>query len=322
MVQQRIPLAGSAVSGHGAAFAGRGEQEAEQVALDLEHRGCEAFVTGHRVQARGLLRGQHRLDPLGRLAVAFFRACVDPQRPAVRREFLDIHHPQPGRREGAGGGQQRQVREVLVVDRVVLPALDQAEQVREFERNRALVLDQCAKPGREALDIRYVGEDIVRRHEVGPAVPLGDFQTAFGAQEPYLGPDAPGPGRLGHVRGRLDTEHRNARRLEVLEQIAVVAGYFGDEAVRGQPQALDHRICVALRVLHPRVRVRGKVGVIGENTLARHVRGKLHEQACLAQADVQRIEGFGFVERHLGNVALTKRRHPEIDEGTCELRAA
>ena len=194
---------------------------------------------------------------------------------------------------------------MLVVDRVVLPALDQAEQVREFQRNRALVLDQRAKSGREALDIRHVGEDVVRRHEVGPAVPLRDRQAGFGAQEPDLGPDAPGPGRLGHVRGRLDAEHRDARRLEVLEQVAVVAGYLGDEAVRGQPEALDHRIRVALRVRHPRVRVRGKVGVIGENALARHVRGKLHEQACLAQADVKRIEGLGFVERLLGNVALT-----------------
>ena len=59
---------------------------------------------------------------------------------------------------------------------------------------------------------------------------LGDLAAGVGAQELDLGPDALGPGRLGDVRGRLDAEHRDARRLEVLKQVAVVAGHLGDQA--------------------------------------------------------------------------------------------
>jgi hypothetical protein len=90
----------------------------------------------------------------------------------------------------------------------------------------------------------------------------------------------------------------------VLQQVAVVAGYLGDQAVRGQPQALDHRLGVPLRVRDPRVGVRGEVGVVGEDVLAWYISGELHEKAFLAQADMERIERFRIVELILGNVAL------------------
>jgi hypothetical protein len=157
---------------------------------------------------------------------------------------------------------------MLVVDRVVLPALDEAEQVREFQRHRALVFDQRAQPGREVLDVGHVGEDIVPGHQVGPAVFPRYLAPGAGPQELDLGPDAAGPGRRGDVRGRLDAEDRDARGLEVLQQITVVAGHFGDEAAGGQAQALGHRLRVALRVRDPGIGVRGKVGVVGKDVFA------------------------------------------------------
>ena len=138
-----------------------------------------------------------------------------------------------------------------MVDRVVLPPLDQAEQVRELQRHRALVFDQRAQAGRETPDIRHVGEDVVRGHQVSPAVLPRDLAPGLRAEELDLRPDPPGAGRLGHVRGRLDAEHRDARRLEVLKQVAVVAGHLGDEAVRSQIQTPDHRLRVPLRMRDP-----------------------------------------------------------------------
>ena len=73
------------------------------------------------------------------------------------------------------------------------------------------------------------------RHEVGPAAPVRDLASGFGTEELHLRRDAAGAGRLGHVRGRLDAEHRDARRLEVLQQVAVVAGHLGDQAVAVRP---------------------------------------------------------------------------------------
>jgi hypothetical protein len=64
------------------------------------------------------------------------------------------------------------------------------------------------------------------------------------------------------------------------------------------------------------VGVRRKVSVVGEDMLAGYIGGKLHQQAGVAQANVQWIENFCLVELVLRNVTLAKRRHPEIDERT------
>ena len=194
---------------------------------------------------------------------------------------------------------------MLVVDRVILPPLDQPQQVRELQRHHAFVFDQRSQAGREAPDVRHVGEDIVRGHQVSPAVLPGDLKAGLRPQELDLRPDTPGARRLRHVRGRLDAEHRDAGCLEVLEKVAVVAGHLGDEAVGSQLQPPDHRLRVALRVRHPRVGVRRKIRVVGKDILARHIGGKLYEQAGVAQANVKRIEDFSIVELLGGDIALT-----------------
>ena len=74
---------------------------------------------------------------------------------------------------------------MLVIDRVVLPALDEAKQMRELQRHHARVLDQRAQPGGETPDVGNVGEDVVARHQVGPAV---------------LRRDLPGPSRSPGTR--------------------------------------------------------------------------------------------------------------------------
>ena len=192
-----------------------------------------------------------------------------------------------------------------MVDRVVLPALDEAKQVRELQRHGALVLDQGAQPSRETLDVRHVGEDVVPGHQVRAPVPLGDLAAGVGAEELYLGTDAAGAGRLGHVRGRLDAEHRDARGLEVLQQITIVAGDLGDQAVAGQAEPTDHRLRVSLRMRHPGVGVRGEVSVVREDILARYIGGKLYEQTGIAQPDVKWIEDLRVIKPCLGDVALT-----------------
>ncbi len=79
MVQERVALARSAITGYGPAVARRGEQEFEQVALDLQDRRRELLVTGDGMQPRVLLGGQHRLDPFGHFAGAVLRAGVNAE---------------------------------------------------------------------------------------------------------------------------------------------------------------------------------------------------------------------------------------------------
>ena len=91
----------------------------------------------------------------------------------------------------------------------------------------------------------------------------------------------------------------------MLQQIAVVAGYLGDKAAGRQPETLGHRLCIALRMCDPRIRIRRKVGIVGKDMFAGYVGRKLHEQASVAQPDVQWIEDLSLIKSLLGNITLT-----------------
>jgi hypothetical protein len=50
----------------------------------------------------------------------------------------------------------------------------------------------------------------------------------------------------------------------MLEQIAVIAGEFDHRALRVQAQPSDHHVRMGSGMLHPTIRVGGKIRVLGE----------------------------------------------------------
>ena len=64
-------------------------------------------------------------------------ARINPERTAVRRQFLDVEQSQTVRREDFLGCQERKIGEMLVIDRVELVLFHQAHQVRKFHRDHA-----------------------------------------------------------------------------------------------------------------------------------------------------------------------------------------
>src|SRR5215469_8479591 len=311
VIQQRVALAGGAVTSHRLARLGRVEQEPDEFAFDGEHLAREAGVTRHQVQAGCLFAVEHRLDPGPRLSSTFFWYRVHAQRPAVRRQLVDVDDPKSGGGQRPRRGQQRQVREVLVIDRVVLALLDQPRQMRELKRDQPSVLDQSAQAGGEASYVGHVGEDVVGRDEVGLAMPVSYLLPGLRPEEGDLCPDADGYGGLGDVRRRLDAKHRNTGSDKVPKQVAVVARHLGHEAALTETEPGDHPIRVPLRVSDPRVGVRREIGIIGKNVLTGYVHWQLHEQAFVAYVDMQRIKALGIGELVGGHVALAQRGHPQ-----------
>jgi hypothetical protein len=90
----------------------------------------------------------------------------------------------------------------------------------------------------------------------------------------------------------------------MLEQVAVIAGYLGDQAFGGKAQPVNHPIGIALRVRDPGVRIGREVGVIGKNVLTGHIGRDLNEEAGIANEDVQRVEHLGIIEALSWDVAL------------------
>src|SRR5215467_3731385 len=122
---------------------------------------------------------------------------------------------------------------MLVVDRVVLPSFDQPKQMRELERHGARVLDQRAQAGSETAYVRYMREDVIGCHEIGLAVAARDHVPCLGTEEVNLCSYALSSSCLSHVRCGFDAEYWYARRKEVLQEVAVVAGHFGHQAALG-----------------------------------------------------------------------------------------
>ena len=108
----------------------------------------------------------------------------------------------------------------------------------------------------------------------------------------------------------------------MLQQIAVIAAQFDDEAFRSEPEpALDH-FAVAPGMRHPSRRIGREIGVFGENVRRADELRKLNQPAGMANPGVERVIALWRVELVLGEEALTERRHAEIDEAVLEWRAA
>ena len=133
--------------------------------------------------------------------------------------------------------EEREVREVLVVDRVELVLLDQPQQVRELHRDHAVRLraGSSSRPrsrsGRahgRARCSRSAGRRPTRAARVSASVCAEELDDR----------------RNARARSRLRRRWRPARRrapgsrvAEVLEQVAVVARDLDDLAVAGREQA-------------------------------------------------------------------------------------
>ena len=134
-----------------------------------------------------------------------------PQRPAVRRQFLDVEHVEPVAREDPLDAEQRVVHEVLVVDRVELVALDQPGKMRDLDREDAGRRQEERQPGAEVVEIRDVGKDVVGHDQIGLPVLGDDAPGALGRQELRHGRDAALGRSGGDVDGGLDASARMPR---------------------------------------------------------------------------------------------------------------
>ena len=129
---------------------------------------------------------------------------------------------------------------------------------------------------------------------------------------------------LGDVRRRFEAEARDPAPDEVLQQVAVIARRFDDEAPLAQSETARHRARVVLGIAPRGTGVRREIGiaVIAEDRLARHAARQLHQPALAAQQDAERVEHLGLVQCLGRYVLLTQGRIAEVDDHVRERRLA
>ena len=240
----------------------------------------------------------------------------------MRWQLLDIDQLQPVPRCHRVDRDQREIREMLVIDRVELVFLDQFFEVGEFQGHDAFRLQKAGDSGDEIIEIGNLGQDVVARNEIG-AAPFGD--ELFGeadAEEVDNGLDTFRAGRLGDIGRRLDADGRDTEGHKMLKQIAVIARKLDNQAVLGQGEPLGDHLAVGLGVRDPARGERREVGIGRENMVGRHIFLQLDEEAGVAHHDPKRVEGLHLIE--LGGIeeAFAQGRHAEIDEGPAKCRSA
>ena len=173
------------------------------------------------------------------------------QRTAVRFQFLDVEHPQPVRLHDLDGADQGKIREVLVVNGVELIEFNQTKQVREFECEDAVRLQQDLEAFHKVVEVGHLCQDVVADNEVGGAAFGGKFFRHLRTEEAHQRRNPFFDGGLGDIGRRLNPEHGNALAHEVLQQIAVVAGHFGHETLLAKLEARLHLVTVFFAMLEP-----------------------------------------------------------------------
>src|SRR5579871_4605248 len=94
---------------------------------------------------------------------------IKAQRPAMGPQLLDIEESEAVRRGDALGGEEREIREMLVIDRVELVLGDEPHEMRDLDGGDAARLHQNADAGDEGVEVRHLREDVVADDEIGAA---------------------------------------------------------------------------------------------------------------------------------------------------------
>ena len=122
-----------------------------------------------------------------------------------------IEYIEPVARKNRVDRSERQVREVLVVDRVELTVFDQLHQVWKFKGRHAVRFEQVGKTCDEVVDIRHVRQDIVRDGQIGRAAGRRQSLRQFDAEELLDDFEALTARCRGSTRGWLDAQTAHAR---------------------------------------------------------------------------------------------------------------
>ena len=240
----------------------------------------------------------------------------------MRPQLLDVVDLEAMGAKDLGGRPEREVREVLVVDRVVLEPVEQAEQMREFERRGSVFAEEDLDARDEVVQIGNLRQDVVADDQARALALVHEGLSRGAAEEIDERRHAALLGSLRDIGGRVDSQDRNAGADKVLEQVAVVRRELDDEVVRAQGEALADHLHVLPSVLHPGRGVRRVVRVLGEDLVRRDESFELDEVAALAGEYVKGEERLHAPDLLRAEEALAERRHPEVDDRQVERGAA
>ena len=217
---------------------------------------------------------------------------------------------------------QREVVEVLVINGVKLALLNQPEEVGELHGDRPAGGQHRTQPLHKAVDIRDVGQHIVADYQVVEAVPAPELPGGTGPEKAAFHLNSLFPCFRRHIFRRLNALDGDAIGLEVLQQVAIVAGNFQHMADRRKGKAGDDHIHIRLAVGQPAPGVGAEILVLPENLLRPPVFGGLNQKALAAHLHIQRIKHLPTIQIVLFQVLVGQRGQAQVGKSMLQLAAA
>src|ERR1700741_1347646 len=139
---------------------------------------------------------------------------IDKPRAPMRGQFLYVEDLEavPGGHHVDRG--EREIGEMLMIDRVELVFVDEPLDVREFKGDHPLRLEQERHACHEVVEVWNLCENIVADDEIGLLAFLDKLARQADTEEVDTRRHALGDCSLRDVRRWLDAEGRNAERLK------------------------------------------------------------------------------------------------------------
>jgi hypothetical protein len=193
-------------------------------------------------------------------------------------------------------GGERVVEDVLVVDRIESAALDQIAQVWKFELRDPVILEENGESLDEGVYSLDMSQNVVGENDVCLLAFADQRLRGLSVEERIERRNSSGTRGLRRPLRRIDAENRHSGCDEVFQQVAIVARYFDDKAVRAQIARFDQSLSVMTAMEEQCWNERRKVRVVlSEENVWIDRFGDLHQRAVLAKSDLEWEPILGLV---------------------------
>src|SRR2546430_10072740 len=236
VVQKRVSLCRRSVRGNRFAPPLRINQKCQEPSLGFANLLFQIQICFQTVHAGCAFPVSHLGKPL---APHDWLACtrvanVQTQRTAMGRKLIDIENSKPKLSKHFVKRKQREIRKMFVIDRIELTPFHQPQEMRDFNRDSSARLQQQFQSANEIIEVGTIRQNIVRNDKIRLLSAGAKLHGNPGAKKLGQGGYSLFLCDLGDVSRRLESEHRNSLSLEILQQIAVVARYFNNQALCAQ----------------------------------------------------------------------------------------
>src|SRR5688572_7684823 len=223
-IKQRVSFGRSPVTHHRTPLVFCRDQELQKLAFGLFYFFAEAKVSLQIRDRASSLFGSQVLDSFFRpFAAIFLMPHVNSQRPPMSRKFVDVENGQSMSSHDLAHGMEREVREMLMVNRVKLILIHQAHQMWKLQGDHALAFKQDLKAFDKIIECRNMRQNIVADDQIGTDTLLHQPAGHGFTEKLYLSRDVPFNGRFCDIGRRLDPKNRDSFGDEMLQEIAIIA---------------------------------------------------------------------------------------------------